>query len=136
MGRKRPSVRYAQSMKESIQCIIFSLHCRCAACLVLTCFSKALGTSLRSSLRLLLILSRRRFSMICRKTRRAAFIIHPQHMRLIRFCPTVFDFSMTTKVGLYSLLDAFSVPAPEWRWWETLSRGASSCSFRERKKES
>lgn len=33
----------------------------------ITCFSKALGTSLLSSDKLLLIRSRRRFSMICRK---------------------------------------------------------------------
>lgn len=40
---------------------------------MLTCFSKALGTSLRSSLRLLLILSRRLFSMICAETRHVLF---------------------------------------------------------------
>lgn len=40
-----------------------------------TCFSKALGTSLRSSLRLLLILSRRRFSIICPEKKTTEHIV-------------------------------------------------------------
>lgn len=80
----------------------------------LTCFSKALGTSLRSSLRLLLILSRRRFSIICGQTWSREYAEHRTPRARV-------SARTHAQRHMHSPLDASSSPAPEWTSKETWS---------------
>lgn len=63
-------------------CLLFALIIHFIVCSV-TCFSKALGTSLRSSDRLWLMRSRRRFSIICRWNKRLSETGKCNHGRIL-----------------------------------------------------